>query len=135
VYCPGKTNPESRWSKVNLGECPLAAQSLGLLTSRVPKLRCRASTPPGLHYVSGAPLCHVRFGTSRIAGYSLRVFCCWNPRLPNPRYSGFVPPVSLGVDGPDQIAGSHFAISTCMEFLHSPTPIHRYAMAKGSFAV
>jgi hypothetical protein len=67
---PGKTNSESRWSKVNLGECPLAAQNLDLLTSRVPKLRCRASTPPGLHYVSGAPLCHVRFGTSRIAEYS-----------------------------------------------------------------
>jgi hypothetical protein len=41
--------------------------SLDLSTSRVPKLRCRASTPPGLHYVSGVPLCHVRFGTSRIA--------------------------------------------------------------------
>jgi hypothetical protein len=41
--------------------------NLDLSTSRVPKLRCRASTPPGLHYVSGVPLCHVRFGTSRIS--------------------------------------------------------------------
>jgi hypothetical protein len=87
-----------------------------------------AETPMSREYATWtplrlrAPLCHVRFGTSRIAGYSLRVFCCWNPRLPNPRYSGFVPPVSLGVDGPDQIAGSHFAISTCMGLLALTNP-------------
>jgi hypothetical protein len=34
------------------------------------EFRYRASTPPGLHYASGVPLCHVHFGTSRIAEYS-----------------------------------------------------------------
>jgi hypothetical protein len=41
--------------------------SLDLSTSRVPKLRCHASVPPGLHYVSGVPLCHVTFGASRFS--------------------------------------------------------------------
>ena len=33
---PGKTNPESRWSKVNLGECLLATRTL---TFRLPEYR------------------------------------------------------------------------------------------------
>jgi hypothetical protein len=41
--------------------------SLDLSTSRVKKLRCHASVPPGLHYVSGVPLCHVTFGASRFS--------------------------------------------------------------------
>jgi hypothetical protein len=64
---PGRAVPGSPTVKVNLGLSPLAPRNLDLSTSRVPKLRCRASTPPGLHYVSGVPLCHVRFGTSRIS--------------------------------------------------------------------
>jgi hypothetical protein len=87
-----------------------------------------AETPMSREYATWtplrlrAPLCHVRFGTSRIAEYSLQVFCCWNPRLSNPRCSGFVPPVSLGVDGPDQIAGSHFAIFNVHEVLALANP-------------
>ena len=37
-----------------------------------------------------------------------------------------------GFDGPDQIGRSPFAISTCMCFLHSPTPIPRYPMTTNS---
>jgi hypothetical protein len=97
--------------------------SLGLSIPRVSKLRCHASAPPGLHYASGVPLCHVLFGTSRIAEYSTPSPLLLNPRMSNPRYSRFVPPVPLGIDGPDQIGGSHFADSTCMRSLRSPTPI------------
>jgi hypothetical protein len=98
----------------------------------VPKLRCPSSTPPGSHYVSGVPLCSVTFGTSRIAESTTPSPCCWKPRMPNPRCSGFVPPVSPRIDGPDQIGRSPFAISTCMCFLHSPTPIRRYPMTTNS---
>jgi hypothetical protein len=131
---PGRKKPRIPTVKGQPREMSTRSTSLGLLTSRVPKFRCCASTPPGLHYVSGVPLCHVHFGTSRIAKYSAPSLLLLDPRFSNPRYSGFVPPVPLGMDGPDQIEESPFAISTCMGFLHSPTPIRRYAMAKGSFS-
>jgi hypothetical protein len=69
VLSRGKQTPNPDGQRSTSGMSTRGA-NLDLLTSRVPKLRCRASTPPGLHYVSGAPLCHVRFGTSRIAEYS-----------------------------------------------------------------
>jgi hypothetical protein len=46
---PGKTNPESRWSKVNLGECPLAPQTL---TFRLPEYR----TPILCEHATWTPL-------------------------------------------------------------------------------
>jgi hypothetical protein len=111
---------------------PTLTSSLVLSISRVLKLRCPSSTPPGSHYVSGVPLCSVTFGTSRIAESTTPSPCHWKPRMPNPRCSGFVPPVSPRIDGPDQIGRSPFAISTCLCFLHSPTPIRRYPMTTNS---
>ena len=71
------------------------------------------------------------FGSSRFAGPRLQVSCCWEPRMPKLRCSGFVPPVCTQIDGLDQIEESHFAIPTCMCFLRSPTPIRRCAMEMG----
>jgi hypothetical protein len=51
-------------------------------------------------------------------------------RIPAPR--DLVPRVRAPIDGPDQIGKSRIAILTCMQLLHSPTPICRYAMANGS---
>jgi hypothetical protein len=63
----GRTNPEIPMVKSQPRVVSTRSARPDLSTSRVPKLRCRASTPPGLHYVSGVPLCPVRFGTSRFA--------------------------------------------------------------------
>jgi hypothetical protein len=105
--------------------------NLDLSTPRVPnseiKQACHlgCTTLPGSHSATSAS------GLRGSRNTRLQAFCCWSPRLPNPRHSGFVPPVPPGIDGPDQIEESPFAISTCMGFLHSPTPIRRYAMAQG----
>jgi hypothetical protein len=53
--------------------------------------------------------------------------------MPKPRFSGFVPPVPPTIDGSHGIGKSLLAISTCMQLLHSPTPICRYAMANGFY--
>jgi hypothetical protein len=132
VLSRGKQTPNpdgQRSTSVNVH----SRATLDLLTSRVPNsdiARARhldSTTSPGPHSATSAS------GLRGSRNTRLQVFCCWSPRLPNPRHSGFVPPVPPGIDGPDQIEESPFAISTCMGFLHSPTPIRRYAMAKGSF--
>jgi hypothetical protein len=131
----GQSNTEIPMVKGQPRVVSTCTASLDLSISRVPKLRCPASVPPRLHYASRVPLCHVHFGASRISESTAPSPLLLNPQMPNPRYSGFVPPVPPEIDGPDQVGESPFAISTCMGFLHSPTPIRRYAMAKGSFAV
>jgi hypothetical protein len=76
------------------------------------------------------PHCHVTSGVSRVANPSLQSFCCWKPRVPGSRCSGFVPRVHTRIDGLDQIGRSHLAISMCVKSLLSPTPIYRYATAR-----
>jgi hypothetical protein len=66
---------------------------------------------------------------SWIANPRHKVPCCWKPRTPKSRFFGFVPPVPPTIDGSHEIGKSLFAISTCMQLLHSPTPICRNAMA------
>jgi hypothetical protein len=44
---------------------------------------------------SSGPTLPRHFGISRIANPSCTSFCCWKPRMPESRYSGFVPPVPL----------------------------------------
>jgi hypothetical protein len=72
------------------------------------------------------------FGSSLIASLRRKVPSPWKPRTPNSRYTGFVPPVSVLINGSDQLGESRLAILACMCFLHSPTPKLRYAMANGS---
>jgi hypothetical protein len=133
--CPGENKPRIPMAKGQPRGMSTRDTNLDLSTSRVPNsdiVRARhldSTTPPGSHSATSTS------GLRGSRNTQLRVFYCWSPRPPDPRHSGFVPPVPLGIDGPDHIEESPFAISTCMGFLHSPTPIHRYAMAKGSFAV
>jgi hypothetical protein len=53
--------------------------------------------------------------------------------MPKPRFSGFVPPIPPTIDGSHGIGKSLLVISTCMQLLHSPTPICRYAMENGFY--
>jgi hypothetical protein len=92
---------------------------------RIP-IHCHVGSamPPG-------PTCHVAFGGSRFASLRLQSSCRLKPRMPGSRCSRSMPPVHTRIDGLDQVGRSHFAISMCMKSLFSPTPIHRYATAKG----
>jgi hypothetical protein len=128
---PGRANPEIPMVKSQPRVTSTRTASLDLSIPRVPKLRCHVSVPPGLHYASRVPLYSFTFGPSRIAESSTPRPCCWKPRMSNPRCPGFVPPVLPGIDGPDQIGGSHFASPTCMGLLHSSTPIRRCEISKG----
>jgi hypothetical protein len=120
VLSLGEQTPKSRWSKVNLGVFPLAPRALTYQfpecrNSDVTRARHLDSTmPPGSHSAPSPS------GLRGSRNPRLQVLCCWKPRMPNPRCSGFVPPVPPGIDGPDQIGGSHFASLTCMRPLHSP---------------
>jgi hypothetical protein len=67
VLSLGEANPEIPMVKGQPRGISTRGANLDLSTSRVPKLRCHASTPPGLHCASGVPLYSVTFGTSRIA--------------------------------------------------------------------
>jgi hypothetical protein len=131
VLFPGEQVPEIPMVKVNLGLSPLAPRAL---TFQLPE--CRNSDVMRVCHLDStmSPGSHSATSPSGLRGSRnprLQVLCCWNPRMPNPRYSGFVPPVPPGIDGPDQIGGSHFADSTCMRLLHSSTPIRRCEIVKG----
>jgi hypothetical protein len=92
--------------------------------------RCRFSIKRHLDSpIFRAPLCHVTSGFRGSRILDTKFPCCWKPRTPKPRFSGFVPPVLPTIDGSHEIGKSLFAISTCMQLLHSPTPICRNAMA------
>jgi hypothetical protein len=82
-------------------------------------------------YIYTGPTLPRHVGISLFAGPRLQSSCCWKPRMPESRCSGFVPPVCTQIDGLDQIGRSHFAISTRIRFLHPSIPIRRYATAKG----
>jgi hypothetical protein len=84
-------------------------------------------TPPGFSFLSG-PTLPRHFGISRIANPRHKVPCCWKPRT-KPRFFGFVPPVLPTIDGSHEIGKSLIATLTCMQLLHSPTPICRNMMA------
>jgi hypothetical protein len=130
VLSPCNQTPKPRWSKVNLGESLLAMPSLYLSNPRVPKRRSPRMRPPVLHYISGVPRCHVTSGFRGSRIHDSKVPAAWKPRMPKLRCSGFVPPVPQDRRSRSN-RGSHFAISTCMGFLHSPTPIRRCAMEMG----
>jgi hypothetical protein len=132
MHTPRATpNSEPRMPMVNgqrIGISPLAMSTACLFKTPSPEVPILDQTPPGLSYLSG-PTLPRHFGISRIANPRHKVPCCWKPRTPKPRFSGFVPPVLPTIDGSHEIGKSLFAISTCMQLLHSPTPICRNAMA------
>jgi hypothetical protein len=117
---PGRANPEIPMVKsqprgISTPPRALTYQFPECRNSDVTQERHMDSTmPPGSH--SAPSLSGLRGSRNP----RLQVLCCWKPRMPNPRCSGFVPPVPPGIDGPDQIGGSHFASLTCMRPLHSP---------------
>jgi hypothetical protein len=96
VLSLGEQTPKSRWSKVNLGVFPLAPRALTYQfpecrNSDVTRARHLDSTmPPGSHSATSPS------GLRGSRNPRLQVSCCWKPRMPNPRCSGFVPPVPPG---------------------------------------
>jgi hypothetical protein len=101
--CSGENKPRIPMVKGQLRGMSTRDTNLALSTSRVPNsdiVRARhldSTTPPGSHSATSTS------GLRGSRNTQLRVSYCWKPRMPNPRCSGFAPPVPPGIDGPDQI--------------------------------
>jgi hypothetical protein len=98
----------------------------------IESLTFHSSERPTRDTTCGIP--HTLRGTrrnSRPRDFSVLLSTLQTPkyRVPNPQ--DLVPPVPPTIDDSDLIGGSRFAISTCMYFLHSPTPICRCIIANG----
>jgi hypothetical protein len=72
-------------------------------------------------------------GNRRIAISIVRILYIGKPRMMKPRFFRFVPPVPPTIDISHGIGKSLLTILTCMQLLHSPTPICRCAMANGFY--
>jgi hypothetical protein len=131
---PGRANPEIPMVKSQPRGISTRTASLDLSISRVPKLRCHASMPPGLHYVSGVPLCSVTFGTSRIAESttpSPLLLETPNAESPMLRIRATCPSRNRRSRSNRGIALRGFDVHAILALAN---PDCRYAMAKGSFA-
>jgi hypothetical protein len=82
---------------------------------RVSKPRSLTNAPPGLHYASRVPHCHVGLRDFADRGSTIpKSLPLETPECRNSDIFGFMPSVPPTIDGSDQIGESHFATLTCM---------------------